>query len=90
MTIILLLVLAVLLLAIFVFLEMMELALGTIAVIVVMSTGAVWMELATKLTVFVTLGIAVLVIVGLVVYRHMHRSAPQGAGTPGNGPEKSP
>ncbi len=83
---ILLLVAAILLLALFVFMELTELA-GAMIVLILLSSGGVYIvDPASAWLAFGTVALAAIVVVGLVVYRYLgNRRSPGSASTGHNG-----
>lgn len=82
MTFILLLVAAILLLALFVFMELTELASAMIVLILLSSGGVYLVDPTSAWLAFGTVALAAIVVVGLVVHRHLgNRRPPSSAST---------
>ncbi|MGE0283536.1 MAG: hypothetical protein AB7P20_23375 [Rhizobiaceae bacterium] len=84
MTFILLLVVAVLLLAFFVFMELTELASAMIVLILLSSGGVYIVDPTSAWLAFGTVALAAIVVAGLVVYRYMGSRSPVGSSSTGN------
>lgn len=75
MTVVVLLSVAIVLVMVLLWIELMEFAVLFLAAIIIMVSTAVWLELVPIFTIFTALGLGILAVVALLVYKAM-RSGP--------------